>query len=391
MSEPLRSEPMRRDDLALFCQAISQGLGKVAARFVRDMVTGIRHAHSVRLMDIARILDEDIPLHATHKRLSRNLANAATGQIVADNLLRMACSRVTDDTRLLLQLFDLEKRYAEKMEFLSPLGHDGDGNGKRGYRLCEVIANDTGNPSFHPVALRPWSGRASGSADDEVLTLIQQVRRASKGNPLIVERSATPYPGLLSALVRDKSCRFVLDQQENIELIYRRRRYTGSDLADRCSTAYATTIYKLWEDIDYAIFCHFGFLPVRLPEFPERPLFLVVVRYDLQNSTYPTPRHLLLTSEPMRRNRLVLSRLVEAFLSLRKIETTNLALKTQYRLSAVQVQKFDRLQTLLSLLECACHWATLEEANALRPSADFAFKPHADTELRPYFFEPPPA
>ena len=221
---------MRRDELSLFCKIISQGLGKVATRFVRDMVIGIHHARSVRLMDIARILDEQIPLHATHKRLSRNLANTATGRAVTDNLLRMACGRVTDNTRLLLQFFDVEKRYAEKMEFLSPLGDDGEGPGKRGYRLCEVIASDNGSASFYPVALRPWSDRAPESADQagEVLTLIQQVRRASGGHGLIVNRSATLDLELLRDLARDRSCRFVLNQQEDIELIYRRRLYTGS-------------------------------------------------------------------------------------------------------------------------------------------------------------------
>ena len=377
---------MRRDDLSLFCEKISEGLGKVAARFVRDMVTGIHRSRSVRLMDIARILDEKIPLHATHKRLSRNLANAATGQTVADNLLRMACGRVTGNTRLLLQHFDLEKRYAEKMEFLSPLDDDGQGYAKRGYRLCEVLASDIGSQSFHPVALRPWSERAPKSADQasEVLTLVQQVRRASSGNGLIMDRSPSPDPGLLHDLVQDRDCRFVLNQRDDIELIYRRHLYTGSELADKCSTPYATTMYKLWQDIDYAVFCHFGFLPVRLPDSPERPLFLVVVRFDLEHGSYPTPRFLLLTSEPMRRNRLVLTRLVEAFLSTATIDADNRALKAQFRLSTVQVQKFDRLQTLLSLFECAFHCAVLDETD-LHTGPDMAFKRHADSEVRPYF------
>ena len=381
---------MSRDDLSLFCNRISQGLGKVAARFVQDMVVGIHHSRSVRLMDIARTLDEKIPLHATHKRLSRNLANTTTGRTVTDNLLRMACGRVTDNTRLLLQFFDVEKRYAEKMEFLSPLGDDGEEPGKRGYRLCEVLASDIGSASFYPVALRPWSNGSKESADQtgEVLSLIQQVRRASGGHGLIVDRSTTmPDLGLLRDLARDESCRFVLSQQEDIELIYRRRVYTGAELADMCSTPYATTMYKLWEDVDYTVFCHFGFLPVRLPECPERPLFFVVVRFDLRHVAYQSPRYLLLTSEPMRRNRHVLTRLVEGFISTEPIEATNQALKQQFRLSTVQVQKFDRLRTLLSLFECAFHWAALEEASDLQPSADMAFTPHADRELRSHFPE----
>ncbi len=94
-------------------------------------------------------------------------------------------------------LFDVEKRYAEKMEFLSPLGNEGEGPGKRGYRLCEVIASDNGSASFYAVALRPWSDRSPESADQagEVLTLIQQVRRASGGHGLIVNRTATPDLG----------------------------------------------------------------------------------------------------------------------------------------------------------------------------------------------------
>ena len=177
----------------------------------------------------------------------------------------------------------------------------------------------------------------------------------------------------------------MLNQQEDIELIYRRRLYTGSELAEMCSTPYATTMYKLWEDIDYAVFCHFGFLPVRLPECPERPLFFVVVRYDLRHATYSSPRYLLLTSEPMRRNRRVLTRLVEGFISTEPIEETNRALKQQFHLSTVQVQKFDRLQTLLSLFECAFHWAALDKASDLQPTADFTFVPHADRELRSHF------
>jgi hypothetical protein len=43
--------------------------------FVEEAVFGISASGSVRLTDIGRALEEKIPLHATHKRLSSNLAD----------------------------------------------------------------------------------------------------------------------------------------------------------------------------------------------------------------------------------------------------------------------------------------------------------------------------
>ena len=48
-------------------------IGKVAARFVEDMILGMLLARSVRLTEIARALDEPIPLHSTHKRAGLDL------------------------------------------------------------------------------------------------------------------------------------------------------------------------------------------------------------------------------------------------------------------------------------------------------------------------------
>ena len=185
------------------------------------------------------------------------------------------------------------------MEFLSPLGEAGEGPPKRGYRLCEIIASDIGSTAFHPIVLRPCSARTPNSGAGDVPALIREVRRATGGKGLIVDRSPEPEPGLWWNLPGPRL-------PVRVEPTRRCRTHLppppvhGFRLAERCSTPYATTMYKLWDDTDYAVFCHFGYLPVRLPDCPDRPLFLVVVRFDLQHGTYPTPRFLLLTSEPMR-------------------------------------------------------------------------------------------
>ena len=73
--------------------------------------------------------------------------------------------------------------------------------------------------------------------------------------------------------------------------------------------AYAAKIIKEKEGEEKTYFIEFGFLPVRLPECPQRPLWLVVVK------GFGKKPLMILTTEPMRRNRKVLWWAVEAYLT----------------------------------------------------------------------------
>jgi hypothetical protein len=64
-----------RQQIHYFSGEHCSGLGAVASRFVEEAIFGISSSGSVKLTEIGRSLEEKSPLHATHKRLSRNLAN----------------------------------------------------------------------------------------------------------------------------------------------------------------------------------------------------------------------------------------------------------------------------------------------------------------------------
>ena len=63
------------DDFAdLICSdRFGPAFGRVRKKFVKCMLKGIQRKQSVNLTEIAKSLDEGIRLHATQKRLSRNL------------------------------------------------------------------------------------------------------------------------------------------------------------------------------------------------------------------------------------------------------------------------------------------------------------------------------
>jgi len=92
----------QKNKVQIFSNSISEGLNKTARRFVEDALVGISLGGSLRLTEISRALMEDIPLHATHKRLSRNLANPAISDVLSANLLQAGALQIQQDPPMML-------------------------------------------------------------------------------------------------------------------------------------------------------------------------------------------------------------------------------------------------------------------------------------------------
>ena len=96
-----------REHLQAFSGRLSARLCKPARRFVGEALYGIAARGSVRLTEIGRSLEEPIALIKTETRLSRNLARPE------------GAGRIGERTLLILDLSDIAKPYAEKMEHLA--------------------------------------------------------------------------------------------------------------------------------------------------------------------------------------------------------------------------------------------------------------------------------
>lgn len=78
---------LQQNEIEGLAATLSDGLGNVSSKFVRDMlVVGTHRSRSVNLTGIAGALGEGIEMHASHKRLSRNLA--LLGDHIRDFLLQ---------------------------------------------------------------------------------------------------------------------------------------------------------------------------------------------------------------------------------------------------------------------------------------------------------------
>ena len=105
--------------LTKFSSELCEGLTKPLAGFVSQVLFGIQSSQDVKLSNISRSLQEKIPLIRTEKRLSRNLKSAELEKELTPQLVRMGSSRIQPNTVLALDLSDIRKEYAQKMENLA--------------------------------------------------------------------------------------------------------------------------------------------------------------------------------------------------------------------------------------------------------------------------------
>jgi hypothetical protein len=108
-----------REQILRFSGELSMGLPKVGRRFVTEMIYGIQARQSVRLSEVGRALGEETSIKKIVERLSRQLWRPELAAHLSNRLLRVAESQIDASTLLILDLSDLQKKYAKKMEHLA--------------------------------------------------------------------------------------------------------------------------------------------------------------------------------------------------------------------------------------------------------------------------------
>ena len=188
----------------------------------------------------------------------------------------------------------------------------------KGYWLCEVVGCEVGSNEITPLAQELWSQEAPDfiSENDQVLSIVERVREATEKRGIIVYDRGGDRRNLLLPWTKDDSCRYMVRQRGDRHLLYRGTKTECLELALSCKTPYAETLVKEKEGGEEVYQIEFGFLPVRLPEYPARPLWLVVVK------GFGKEPLMVLTNEPMRRSRKVLWRVVNAYITRWRVEET---------------------------------------------------------------------
>ncbi len=177
--------------LQAFSGRLSAGLSKPASRFVGEALYGIAARGSVRLSEIGRSLEEPIALIKTETRLSRNLGRPELAASVGEAVLAEGAGRIGERTLLVLDLSDIAKPYAEKMEHLARVRDGSTGTIADGYWLAQVIGVENEDNAILPLYAALYSQKAPDfvSENEEILTAIRTVAAACRGHGVwVVDR-----------------------------------------------------------------------------------------------------------------------------------------------------------------------------------------------------------
>lgn len=359
-----------REKIGKFSGEVSEGLPKVAQRFVSEMVYGIQASQSVVLTKIARTLEEAVSVKKVEERLSRQLGRKGLGRMLQENILKHASGKIGKDTLLILDPSDVRKKYAKKMQYLTQV-HDGSedevGNG---YWTCNVVATERRGEGMIPLAVKLYSTEAPEhvSENDEILEVINMVSASTDKKGIWVMDRGGDRKNFIHPLLKN-GCRFLVRLVGNRHLIYGNRKELVWDIAQKCPCLYRETIIRVEDGKEKVYQLDFGYRKVYMPEREESLWLLVVHGFGKEPM-------MLLTTEPLRKNRKVLWRIIESYIRRWTIEETIRFIKQSYEVEDVRVLGYRSLQNLMPLVLAASYFASviLDTKSKLKVAAGYVLR-----------------
>lgn len=160
-----------------FIAYLTDQLPKPKSKFISQILCGVLFSENLILTNIASKVPHPSRLTAIAKRFRRQLADSQSFlKVVLFNYLCLARRRLDVDSLFIVDLSDIAKPYAKKMENLS-LVRDGDkGCLVTGYWCMEVYCRDK-DGIIWPLMLWPYSLEAEGqlSENAQILSILSQL------------------------------------------------------------------------------------------------------------------------------------------------------------------------------------------------------------------------
>ena len=349
-----------KSQISRFAHKVSGDFKKPLRKFLVQMLYGIQASKDVKLSNIARSLNEEIALIKTENRLSRNLGRMDLTERINRNLVAEGGKRIKEETVIALDLSDLDKRYAQKMEYLALVRDGSTGETKsNGYWLMDVLGADVEGEDLIPLYGELYSQEAEGfrSENRQILNAIDRVMEGIGQKGVWAIDRGGDRSRLLKGFF-ERKLRFVVRLVGERDLILdkgQKRNALKIAWGCRCPHQREVTIEKEGESKKKIILV--GHLKVKLP-FDKQTLSLVVVR------GFGEKPMMLLTNVNVKS--LGVMRVLEIYLTRWKCEESYRFIKQAYQLEDVRVLSYTALRNMMVLVQAVFYFVSAELGKKLK-------------------------
>lgn len=259
------------------------------------------------------------------------------------------------------------------MEYLAKV-RDGSEDGKivNGYWTLQITGAHLGENSVLPLYQELFSHHAPGfkSENNQIIHAMEMVSKHCQNEGIWVIDRGGDREVLFNHMLNEKNKkRFVIRLVGTRDLVHNKRQQNATKLAYGCSTPYTDTIVREKDGKEKVYHINYGYMPVKLPGHNEQLYMLVVKGYGEKPL-------MLLTTEPLRRNREVLYRLLGYYLKRWSIEETIRFVKQTYDLENIRVLSYTSLRNMMALLLAVFYFLAviLDTSQKLKVMANHVFK-----------------
>jgi len=337
-----------------FASRLSAGRKRVTRRLVREVLLGVQAAKDVKVSQIARSLGENASLLSTEIRLCRRLGDEDLTDTINRRIAWEGAGEVTDETVQALDIGDLRKEHAKRMEHLAEVRDGSTGEIAKGYWLCGMLAAHPYGDKITPLYGELYAAAAEGfrSENDQIFRAIEAVSDATdRGGIYAIDRGGDRWE-ILNFLL-ERGLRFVIRQRGDRHLLMstgRERRASAVPHWSRAREKHLVEIERNGERERLTLTMRV--FPTRLPKCPDTPLWLVQIEGFGQKPL------LLLTNVPPPRAGSHAQWIADIYLTRWKCEEAYRFLKQAYHLEDVRVRSYTALRNLYVLAHAVFYFVS---------------------------------
>lgn len=326
---------------------------KPECRFVQEIILGILKSQSVILNQIAIHINDKISIKKTVERFSRHLSKLDFWKKLLSNHIKYVSNQVNDNGFALLDLSDIQKKYSTKMDGLEKVK---DGNHKDkiglGYWLMNILYIDSNGDKIIPLYNKLYSfAKDTLSENKEILSGIFTVEdKINKSLTWVIDRGGDRSQILWPLL--KKGMNFIIRSTGVRHMLHQGRSLAVKKIGRKTTLKYNFTIQKKGRKRIVTVRYSGGAKRVKYinqdtKKTFHKNLWLVVLKGEGRGYSW------YIVSSNKQSQYEVVSEVLSGYGYRWKIEEYHRHIKTQFNLEDIQLQKFEALQSMISLLTIA--------------------------------------